>query len=404
MVQRVADFGLEVDGLIAVRGRRLEAFNPAYRRSLDELAGRGRAVADLADTFPALLFALATGHGTREQREAALALVECGKPLRSAAQALGLPLWLRRLPPEALTGPLNGLPDGPDMAQRISAYIPSNAEVARGWLSAVRLAALACHDGFALWTASWAAKHHRALTTDSGLETLIWLAAWAWHSGRPDLQGYRLLRRAWTPSMGYRRALEEVVVWRQRIGLALVLDGHITPERLPQPGDGHAHGYDFVALRTAEEFIGEADVMANCLDQFANRLAERYSRVYSIRRNGRTVADLEIGLHELEQTMPVIRQLRGVRNRRAAAEVWQAAYAWLGSQSLRPVQVKEPPAKISRLRVASRNLWQPYLSAVGDGPAADHFTAAVHAFDKALASGAGCGRVRVVRQADAPIW
>ena len=98
---------------------------------------------------------------------------------------------------------------------------------------------------------------------------------------------------------------------------------------------GSRHGLHFVALRTAEEFIREAAAMDNCLDQFADRLEQGSSRVFSIRKNGRSVADLEIGAHDEEPSMPAVRQLRGPRNRRARPQLWQAAYAWLGAQDVR---------------------------------------------------------------------
>jgi hypothetical protein len=129
--------------------------------------------------------------------------------------------------------------------------------------------------------------------------------------------------------------------------------------------EGHAMGYDFVALRTAEEFIREAGVMDNCLDQFADRLEQGSSRVFSIRKNGRSLADLEIGAHDEEPSMPAVRQLRGPRNRRARPQLWQAAYAWLGAQDVR-AHLPSPERTGACTRAAPLAFWQPYLDALED--------------------------------------
>jgi hypothetical protein len=72
------------------------------------------------------------------------------------------------------------------------------------------------------------------------------------------------------------------------------------------------------------------------------------------------VADIEIGVHPVEPTMPSIVQLRGPKNKRAHPEIWRAAYNWLGNQELHPVpaQVVNSAAR----RRAWRTLWKPYLS------------------------------------------
>lgn len=62
--------------------------------------------------------------------------------------------------------------------------------------------------------------------------------------------------------------------------------------------------------------------------------------------------------------MPGIRQLRGPRNRRAAPQIWQAAYAWLGQQPLRPLVKGTRAVQEARVRAVRAAFWAPYLSAV----------------------------------------
>jgi hypothetical protein len=345
------------------RGERLQAFHPELRGRVRRVARGPGPLEDLADSFPALLFALATGFGTPEARTRARRLVEEGAPLRQAAHVLALPWWLRRLPAEAFLEPLRDVPDGPDFAQRIIAHVPKSGVEAKAWLWAVLYAHHACHAPYALWVASWIGKSHRYLIAPYGDETFRLMTAWAWHAGRPGTPGHRLLRRPWSDTLGVRRALDELVVWRRRTALSHHLSAN--------PGDcwvreGHAMGYDFVALRTAEEFVREAAAMDNCLDQFADRLEQGASRVFSVRKNGRSLADLEIGAHDEEPAMPTVRQLKGPRNRRARPELWQAAYAWLGAQALRPHPPCPERASPARALAARLAFWKPYLESLDD--------------------------------------
>ena len=184
------------------------------------------------------------------------------------------------------------------------------------------------------------------------------MAAWAWFSGQPGLAGHRFLRRPWTAEMSFKRAREELAAWRQRLRLVESLGPGIERTWL---ADGPASGFDFVALRTVDDFIAESEALENCLDQYADQLHTGLTAVFSIRKGARRVACVEIGLHEEEVTMPTIVQLRAARNRRAPPEVWQATFSWLGSQRLEPLSpLRHAPKPMKRIE-ARRKLWSPYL-------------------------------------------
>ena len=116
-----------------------------------------------------------------------------------------------------------------------------------------------------------------------------------------------------------------------------------------------------MALRTVDDFIAESEALDNCLDQYADQLHTGLTAVFSIRKGARRVACVEIGLHDEEVTMPNIVQLRAARNRRAPPEVWQATYAWLGSQRLAPLSPQRHAPKPMQRIEARRKLWGPYL-------------------------------------------
>ncbi len=336
-----------------LRTQRLQSFHTPFRRHVTDIARRASCFSDLAETFPGLLFALATGYGTVEARRSAATHVAGGAPLREAADALGLPWWTRKLPPQAFTQRLANLPQEAAFATRIVNLLPQAPGLSGKWLERVLQAYRSCHAEFALWVA----KHdrfHSPLVADPALP---YLAAWAWYSEHPETMGGRLLRRKWQPSMSPNRAFDELTIWRKRLRLALSLS---SLEREPWLISGAARGYEIVELRTVEDFIAESAAMDNCLDAFAEKLEANVCYVFSIRENGVPVADLEIGAHPHEPKLPSIVQLRGPRNRRASPHVWRAAYAWLGNQPLRPA----PPLLIDapKRRRAWRDLWKPYVS------------------------------------------
>ena len=332
------------------RQRRLTAFHPTCRRNIAELINSAPAVEDLADSFPALLFALATDFGTADQRQRSLGMVAAGAPLRATAEALGVAWWLRKLPPSAFTAPLPKFPAESEFALRINNAIPDTPSLLPIWLARVGYAYEACGPAFALWLA----RHHDL--SASSEELVVLMTAWAWFSDKHGHLGHTLQRSSWHPEISYRRARDELSVWHQRARLAELLGQGLETPRLC---DGAALGFTFTALRTVEDYLAESDALDNCLDRYADHLLTNAAAIYSIRKGTRRVGCIEIGLHPTEVSMPAIMQLKGPRNRQAPAEVWQAAFTWLGSQDLKAF----PPRSAKRgSRIQARNnLWVPYL-------------------------------------------
>ena len=338
--------------------RQTEPFHQTYREAVHDLSREAPAIADLAISFPALLFALATGYGTAAKRKRTVTMVKAGRSLKHCAENIGLPWWTRKLTAGALTQPIGTLPTGGSYDSRLAQFVPSSSVIAGPWLNRVSYATGACDDQFALWVA----RQYRFKAPEATNERFMLLTAWAWYSRQPETTGYSILRRPWTSAMGMRRAIEEMTTWQRRIAMMARLGLGITDSWIEE---GNALGYDFVALRTIEDFINESEAMDNCLDQFADHLDDGVTRLFSIRKNGKPVADVEIGAHVEEPRMPSLLQLRGPRNRRASPEIWQATFAWLGQSQLRLL-----PADRSRLyssarrRQACKQFWKPYLDAL----------------------------------------
>jgi hypothetical protein len=115
--------------------------------------------------------------------------------------------------------------------------------------------------------------------------------------------------------------------------------------------------------------------MENCLDQYAAHLAYGRVRVFSVRRDGRSVADVEVTLKTDDAGAPSVSQVRGPRNRRAPPVVWQAVHAWLAAQPFRAVDTSSTPAQATR--EAFRRFWHPYVGAAEGAGLPPHVLARV---------------------------
>ncbi len=348
-------------GLVEPAGdSRVDRFCPPYRQVIRMMTGSAPRLAELAATFPGLAFALATGYGDKRSRDRCSALIERGRPLKDAAEALGVPYWLRKLPPEAFTQPLVGLPADEDISRRIASHMPAESWRAVPWFRRVLLASEMAGPELALWMA-WRTKTAPRMRD---LNRFVLLSAWAWYSGATSTFGHSLLRQPFLPTISFRKAIEEADHWRKRVDLAVALGAGI---RDPWYAAATVNGYEFVPLTTIGDFLAEAAAMDNCLDQYGEKVSEQSTRVFSMRKAGRSVADIEIAPHEDDPAMPAIEQLRGPGNKRVGAPVWQAAYLWLGQQPPRAAGTCRP-MPVAEARAAAKRIWGPYLDAMAGRP------------------------------------
>ncbi len=356
------------ESLVARRQRQLHAFTPEFARAVRDVANTAPALEDLAETFPALLFALATHYGEPAARIAACDIVIAGGTLKAAADRLCLPYWLRRLPPDAFQRPIGQLPDDPTFSLRIVNALPRQPGTAARWLQSISLANTANGSEYSFWFA----QHARAVNTAMSEERQLLMAAWAWFSSNPQCEAARLLRVPWTPQVGAKRALEEFNVWVQRIALAdWLAHGAIKPWIL----DGSALGFRFVTLRSVDDFIETSDTLDNCLDRYADRMRLGDTTVAAISKNSKLIGCIEIGRHDVEPTMPIVVQVRGPRNRSVTPDVWQAAYAWIGQTPIEPLTQNRLTATTSERQKTRRRLWQPYFAFLDGVPGAEHYAA-----------------------------
>ncbi len=302
--------------------------------------------------------------GSRLGRTQLQASFEGGRKLRDIMTAARLPMALRKLSPAALGAAqpslfrlFNNMPPS-----TLSQIIPASAQHQRRWLRLLsewgrRRLDVAANAGpdHAEHPFFWAAERLAGqLVGDIDLAEVRRVADFAY---APDV--------LFNPDWGWRRAVEAAVQWERqglRIQRVIIVDGrgrryegflnagrgveilrHLPPERRFDPHEVLDKGkhddettigaVTFRALRTDAALRGEGARMEHCVASYAGDVASGAAHIFSVLRDGRPVATLE-----LNRTYK-ISQLQGFRNRPPALDVRDAAQAFsrlLGGQVAEP--------------------------------------------------------------------
>src|SRR5262245_3781636 len=332
--------------------RRLQRYCPRFQGAVRALAMRHSRIADLAESFPALLFALAAPRTGLDPARALDLAVE-GAALTEVAAAADVPMWLRRLSPEALAEPIIKLPDGELFRRQIANHLPRSPKITPIWLRAVADVADWAHEVAAVWIAREIVRGHRQAT----LTRLRLVSLWAWFSGQPDTLGHSLIEKPWTPAMRITTALSAAEAWRA----ALILQVNLGREPIADMWFQSARvgGFDFLPLNSTSAIIEEATAMRNCLRTYGYRVARNNIRLWSIRKNGQRVATLSLASRQCDP-LPDISELKAIGNTPASPEVWSAARQWIHMHGLPQIDLKRGSGATPPNRDAWIALWRPY--------------------------------------------
>jgi hypothetical protein len=332
--------------------RRFKRYCPHYQGAVRALASRHPRVADLALSFPTLLFALAAPRRGLDPARAINRAIE-GARLAEVATAADVPLWLRRLPPEAHACRLGPLPDSPSLRRQIANHLPSR-KVAQKWLRAVSEIADVAGEDAAIWIAREIVREPRRVK----LDRLRLVGLWTWFSNRPGTFGHSMIDKRWMPDVRFQSALDAADDWRTTITLHANLGRAPLAEQWLRPG--RVCGYDFHPLASAREIAEEATAMSNCLRTYGDNLAHNRCRLWSLRKDGQRVATLQLAFR-FDDPLPSLVQLKAAGNSQAPREVWLAAHHWLAQHDLQqidPTQRRWNSVPLDRTTWIS--LWRPY--------------------------------------------
>jgi hypothetical protein len=184
------------------------------------------------------------------------------------------------------------------------------------------------------------------------------ISLWAWFSRAPGTYGYTMIGQRFAFDMAFKAAWASALDWCDSVELYLEMGDKSVDDVWLRPG--MVMEYEFVPLRTHEEMAEEAQRMKHCLRRYGAVVAQGYSRVWSIRREGERLATAEVYASE-DNPWPQIKQIRIAENKNAPEEIWLAAHSWLRSHDLS--ELKRNCAKWDnqlRNRKAWVSLWRPY--------------------------------------------
>lgn len=341
----------------AAQAAALARFPRRRRKAVMRLALQHPYLADLLVSFPAAIFAMA--HGPRRRTRAAQTLAMEGAALKAVADALGLPMWARRVPVEACCEELLlPLPRGHDFAPHVGNVMPRAVRDWPAWLMAVSVAYRTCDEAFALWVAREVCRY----CAPAGVDGIAVLGVWAWHS-RSDGAAVRYMPTRWHRGMAIRSAAEATADWLR--GLRFELSVAPAPIRVVPPVDTAVGAYTFHPVGWGAPLVAEGARMKNCLATYAWEYV-RGSRVWSVHRDGVPVAALELAFGGTRRGIPRLEQLQGIANAEAPDDVWAAAYAWLARWSLSEEEIAVAVGDdVVRRDGAWTQLWRPYWTAKG---------------------------------------
>jgi hypothetical protein len=310
--------------------KQLKRFNRRYRKQIIATAHQHRALADLAVSFPALLFVIAVPHARINTTVLKQDVIN-GKPLKALASHANLPMWTRKLQPETFTKRIGALPNHDIYARQIVNHLPRRARHAALWLHKVTQANEMGDEAFAVWIA------RECNVREPYDPVLRKLALWAWFSLRPNLVGHRFVTRPWRPQMKLSAARKAANEWHDRVRLHLTIaEAALQPQWLTEKT---VDGYDFVALRTANEIHEEARIMQNCIRSYGTDIACNQQRLWSMRQHGQRIATLSVGT-SYDLGLLAITEIKARKNEQVPREVAIAATRWFNGHDTFSVVTK----------------------------------------------------------------
>ena len=343
--------------------KQIKRFAKPYQRRLRKLVKSSSRLGDLLYSFPAAAFALVSGSGDHNQRGEAIRLIKDGRDLKKVANVLDLPLWTRKLPPEAFDEPLTGLPNNEGFNRKIANLIPEDPVETALWLRWLLAASAGCHDDFALWLAKQRVTK-RIKVQEPGVMSqtpIMLLATFAWFSEHKDEPAYRLIEQPWHGRMSLGSAVDYMADWFDRVLLDLTRsDQRRGPGRYSKRK--RASGFNLVELTSARDLVEEGDAMNHCVATYASDVAQGQCRIYSVRRGNRRIATLELQWPRNRRGRPFINQLLGHSNVAVDREVYETVTDWLAQN--KNLLCEAPVAGYERHLDATRwkTFWQGYAA------------------------------------------
>jgi PcfJ-like protein len=321
---------------------------------------------DLLDSFPALALAAVSAQHCAQRRANALELLHTpGASLKSAAEVLGVPMWLKTLPPEALHDPLPapiGASGGDSpFGRSIASAIPVHFAAGDTWLREILLARRWGGDDFAVWLA----RKFRTRRDSVPTMPLHILAAWAFFSARPETFGAQYVLAPWHSRMSLATAAAAAWSWL----LGVIADARAWSRRaLPcWAHKVHVNDLAFIPLETLRDLQTEASAQNNCVARYIEPVIRASSRLYSIRHGETRLATLEVKPSG-PGSPAYIAQLKGRSNGPVSPYVESAVHTWLRQAQDAPSLTGPASRRLTVCEAFWQRIWAPYWLEFGASP------------------------------------
>ena len=338
----------------------IKRFDKPVRKRLRKLVRTGARFGDLLFSFPAAAYAIAAEGRSAAQRAAGVKAVKDGASLQAVAEALELPGWLRKLPPEAFRGALIVPPALVQLGRSVSGLAPEEANAAADWYETVVIVA----HGAGEKAAAWVAKQQNWGVDGAMMRAAAFpVAAYVWHSVNQHARARTVIDRFWTKHMTFRRAAAEARAWLETVVHKFCLE-----ESREAQSWGKAQrycSYHIVPLTTAQELEHEGRAMNNCLATYQHFMERGGCLLFAVRRGSKSVASLELRADPYNPGKASVIQLEGPNNTPAPQRIARAVQGWLGRQGPFPLA---PRGGIGSRAVNAKRwagVWAAYVETVG---------------------------------------
>ena len=324
-----------------------------------EFAAMNSVFADLVIAYPGFAFALATGYGRREDRLAAADLLMQGYSMIELADELGLPRWLRKLPPEAFVIPLSEFSRDRAFNRRLGDLVKRDPAEAARWLRWIGVGRELAGDDFALWLAcqqiyaGYDEFWENPFATRQALEPL---ALYAWHSQHLVGEPVQFLARHWNGKISFAKAVAETKTWLDRIKLTCAKSdtGQTQPPWFPEWKHGSVK---ITPLMRQRDLNHEGDVMCHCVASYGSKVRAGLCCIYALRKGRKHLATIELVRCEDNMHKARIAQISAYCNDEPSRTAKRYIDKWFHrNEDIRLPDVPHSSSSVARWR----NMWHHY--------------------------------------------
>jgi hypothetical protein len=298
----------------------------------------------LTNIFPALglaIFGAGSDYANVNVIAEAKRLVETGARQRVIAGLVGVPAAFRRVKPGAAYLAL-AVANAFEDPRLIDAHMPDSLVEMKLWLRCIQIAQNVGPD-FVQWTSRHATELGSSLDEVMGILSDIadWVRACYRHSVPPHIQrailgdgrflgakGEQFVHRPFNADMSLLTVTKLSADWHEAVAANMTGPNSRFPD--PWCPGGLSCGFEIVPITTSADLYREGKLMHHCAGAYAGGVHSGGCYVFAVRKDGASVATLELVLAGGGVT---IGQLRGPCNAPAPKEVLRAVNSWLRAQT-----------------------------------------------------------------------